>query len=75
MPIVHDKPISVAMERPAQDAALHYTLDGTEPTQQSPRYAGPIKLSETTTVKVKAFQPGQEPSPVYSESYVLKAGK
>src|SRR5439155_16900236 len=34
---------------------LHYTLDGTEPTEQSPVYTKPIPLYRATTVKAKSI--------------------
>jgi hypothetical protein len=36
-------------------AYLHYTLDGSEPTLQSPAYSKPIELLETTMVRAAAF--------------------
>src|SRR5205814_2988911 len=38
-----------------RDSGLHYTLDGTEPTEQSPVYTTPIALYSATTVKAKSF--------------------
>ena len=38
-----------------REGGLHYTLDGTEPTEQSPVYAKPIALYSATTVKAKSF--------------------
>ncbi len=37
---------------------IHYTLDGSIPTVNSPVYNGPIALSSTTTVKAIAFANG-----------------
>ena len=36
--------------------AIHYTLDGSEPTAESPRYTGPFVVSETTTVRAIAVR-------------------
>ena len=37
------------------DGVLRYTLDGSEPTADSPAYSGPFTISETTTIKAKVF--------------------
>lgn len=39
-------------------AAIHYTTDGTEPTQQSALYTKPFSIEQTGTVKAKAYQAG-----------------
>lgn len=36
-------------------AKVHYTLDGTEPTEQSPLCEGPVELTDTATVKARLF--------------------
>lgn len=41
------------------DAELHYTIDGTEPTIESPRYTGPLSLTHQGVVKIAAFRNGQ----------------
>ena len=38
------------------EAAIHYTTDGSEPTETSAAYSAPITLTATTTVKAKAFK-------------------
>ncbi len=38
-----------------EEGVLRYTLDGTEPTAESPVYAGPFTVSESTVVKAKVF--------------------
>ncbi len=72
LPIVYDKPISVTIKCAVSGAEVRYTTDGTEPTPRSPAYTGPVRLSETTRLKVKAFKDGMDPSPTYSEAYVFK---
>ncbi len=36
-------------------AEIHYTLDGSEPGKSAERYDGPIRLTESATVKAKSF--------------------
>ncbi|MEO2035113.1 MAG: CehA/McbA family metallohydrolase [Planctomycetaceae bacterium] len=40
-------------------AQIHYTLDGSRVTGDSPIYEGPIKLSETVTVSARGFIEGK----------------
>jgi hypothetical protein len=45
------------------DVELRYTLDGSEPTLQSPLYRDPIPLHETARVKVRPFRRGLTGTP------------
>ena len=45
--------VSIAWE--GNDGVLRYTLDGSDPTEESAVYAGPFTVSESTVVKAKAF--------------------
>lgn len=47
-------------------ASIRYTVDGREPTAESPRYAGPFTLRSSAIVKARAFRDG-EPSPLIAE--------
>jgi len=39
------------------DAVIRYTIDGTEPTPQSPEYRGSIRLNRAGVVKAAVFRP------------------
>lgn len=52
----------VSMGSPTPEAEVHYTLDGSEPTENSPLYREPVTLSNSCTVRARAFKPGMTPS-------------
>lgn len=43
--------IDVTFEPPFADSAIHYTTDGSNPTPASPKYATPVRLTESAVVK------------------------
>jgi fibro-slime domain-containing protein len=66
--------ITVKLSEPGYPAAqIHYTLDGSEPTEASPLYQTPLDLAATTTLKAKAFQAGLHPSQVLTQIYTRLA--
>jgi RHS repeat-associated protein len=62
-----DIAVELATASPVTGARFHYTLDGSEPTDASALYTGPITLNQTTTLKAKAYANG------YVESGTLVA--
>lgn len=54
--------IDVHLGSATADARIYYTLDGSEPTEQSALYEGAIPVDKTTTIKAKAFKDGFAPS-------------
>ena len=50
-------------------AAIRYTLDGSEPTAASALYTAPVQLTQTTTVKARAFVAGMADSAAASATY------
>ncbi|NQU23333.1 MAG: CotH kinase family protein [Candidatus Nealsonbacteria bacterium] len=54
----------------AAGAVIRYTLDETLPVESSPQYTGPITINTTQQLRARAFQPGQSPGPVATETYV-----
>ncbi|MBN1123610.1 MAG: chitobiase/beta-hexosaminidase C-terminal domain-containing protein, partial [Sedimentisphaerales bacterium] len=55
-------------------AVIHYTLDGSEPSEQNGSLYDPnipITISTTTTVRSVAFKPGYRPSKVATHTYIF----
>ncbi|MCC5839229.1 MAG: chitobiase/beta-hexosaminidase C-terminal domain-containing protein [Opitutales bacterium] len=69
------EPVEVELSTPDAGVAIHFTLDGTDPTEASPVYAAPFFVTETSEVRARAFplEPtGDETlALVTSRSYVL----
>jgi len=55
----------------SNDATIRYTLDSTEPTQNSSEYAGPISINSTTVVRARLFKDEFLPSKSTSRTYLL----
>ncbi len=45
----------VSIDWQGEDGVLRYTIDGSDPTSESPVYEGPFTLVDSTVVKAKAF--------------------
>ena len=58
----------------AAGAKIYYTLDGTNPTEESDLYVAPIALTETTTVKAIAIEEGKSASDVAEKKYTYRSG-
>ena len=54
----------VTLTTRTEGADIHYTLDGSEPTQASSRYEGPFRIGESCVIRARAFQDGLPPSPI-----------
>lgn len=69
----YDRPQLVAITSSTVGAAIHYTIDGTEPTTASPLYRFAFVVSATTTVKAKAFKAGMLASGIAVAAFALDA--
>lgn len=59
-PHLFEKDVTVTLTTPLQPGAeIRYTVDGSTPTPNSPRYEKPFALTETTTVRAVAFLGGK----------------
>jgi len=52
---VTEGPITVALSTKQKKAQIRYTLDGSEPTDDSQRYAMPFEVNKACTVKARTF--------------------
>lgn len=63
---------TVTVSCPTVGAAIHATLDGTDPTESSPLVVGGrVSIPASAELRVRAFKPGLVPSMVTSASYEL----
>ncbi len=51
-----------------EDADIYYTLDGSDPTLESPKYISPVKLTRDATIKAVAYKDGYKPSRIFTVS-------
>jgi hypothetical protein len=63
--------ISVALSTATSGATIHYTTNGSVPTTASPVYAGPIPVTQTTTIRAMAAASGMTDSAVASATYTI----
>jgi outer membrane protein OmpA-like peptidoglycan-associated protein len=62
----------VTLSSPTPGAVIHYTTDGSAPTDASPVYKGPITVDKDTTVKAIAVAPDAPASKAVSGEYAVK---
>jgi outer membrane protein OmpA-like peptidoglycan-associated protein len=65
-------PQSVTLSTNTPGAVIHYTTDGTEPSESSPIYQGPIPVHGTETIKAIAVAQEVPHSAVSSGSYTIQ---
>ena len=61
----------VSLSRESDTTTIRYTLDGSEPTESSPRYEGPFLLTRAATIKSRTFGTHANESYVSSASLVV----
>ncbi len=62
---------TVTLSSITNGAVVHYTLDGTDPDLTSPVYSSAMLISESKTVKARAYNVDYLPSPTASVTYVI----
>jgi hypothetical protein len=63
--------VSVTLQTATSGASIHYTTDGSAPTQSSTSYTGPITLISNTVLSAKAFKSGSNPSAQASANFTI----
>jgi alpha-tubulin suppressor-like RCC1 family protein len=65
---------TVSITTSTADAAVRYTLDGSDPTEGSTPFTAPIQFMERSyTAKARAFKAGWAPSPIATVNYAVYA--
>ena len=54
---------------------IHYTDDGTDPTESSALYTGPILVNDDVTIKARAWKSGMNPSVIVAATYTYDAAQ
>jgi hypothetical protein len=65
--------VTVTLQDIDSAAQLHYTLDGSLPTEASTLYTSPITLTSSSVLTAKAFEPGFSDSVAASVTFVVSA--
>lgn len=69
---VKTSPVTVSLTCSTKNARIYYTLNGDEPTlENASLYESPIKISENTPLRAKAFADGMLSSKVVSTTYIF----
>ena len=55
---IYNRPLTVTMTCADEDAEIHYTTDGSDPTMKSPKYKSSFVIVNSCTIKAKAFKKG-----------------
>jgi hypothetical protein len=67
----YNAPLAVALHDSEPGAAIHYTLDGSEPDASDPLYQAPIEITDTKIVRARAFKDGFTRSITAQEVYTI----
>jgi len=63
----------ITLTTATSDAAIHYTIDGSNPTTGSTLYTSPITISTTTTLKAIAIKSGMANSEIFTAVYTINS--
>lgn len=66
-----DEPVNVAMASVTPGSHVYYTLDGSQPSNNSILYRQPITIDTTATIKAKAYKDGMNESSVSSAVFTI----
>lgn len=65
-------PFEVVLTTATPGAEIRYTLDGSLPTNTSNLYTAPLQVTQTASLRARAFAPGMLPSPAITHTYLLE---
>lgn len=62
-PGVYENPVMFSIASKVPGVTIHYTLDGSLPTKNSPVFSGVLDIQKSTLVRAWGLKPGLRPSP------------
>ena len=71
----YSTPQTVTISTITPGTVVHYTTDGSEPTENSATFAPPLIIDGNVTLKAKGFISGWDPSPTVTVVYTFNATK
>jgi alpha-tubulin suppressor-like RCC1 family protein len=71
-PGTYDTTTSVSLTSPTPGAQVRYTTSGVDPVESDPEVPAVLAITQTTTIKARAWKQGLTPSAVRTFGYVLK---
>jgi hypothetical protein len=63
--------VEISMSSATPGCEIRFTTDGTTPSSSSQIYVSPLTLTNSATVKARAFKPGMNPSPATTGTYTI----
>lgn len=71
---IYKAPVTVGITAPAQyEKSIYYTLDGSEPTENSDKYTAPLKIDSSTVVRAKIIDDDVLSIPSQVNSYIISS--
>lgn len=67
----YNSPFNLTLSRNHSASRIHYTTDGSDPTENSNLYSTPIHISRNTVVKARVFGDNLIPGEIISQSYLF----
>ncbi|HEY0552120.1 MAG TPA: chitobiase/beta-hexosaminidase C-terminal domain-containing protein [Verrucomicrobiae bacterium] len=68
-------PVLITLRHDDPQAVVHFTLDGSSPIKSSPIYSNAIKLTESATVRARAFKEGSTKSIAVQETFIVNSSR
>ena len=68
---IYMSPFNASITCETEGARIYYTTDGTTPTENSTQYTAPIEISNSCTLKARAFKGGFEASNTATAEYIF----
>jgi hypothetical protein len=63
--------VTITLDNPGNSGTIYYSIDGSDPTENSTVYNSPITLTRTLTVKARILEDGKIPGTTVANTYFI----